>query len=673
MVAGARWIALAFGLSLSLPAAASADSSPIVVVAPIKPRGTSLTAEQVEKLTTLLEGKTGYRVVPRSTIRDWISKQKSESFKECYDDACQIEIGKALAAQKTLIADWASIGNGCVLTAKLIDLRTEVAEPPAQASGPCTETGLAGAIDEVARRLRAQLEQGGITFQLDLEESKRVKNPPTDKTGYLVINAEAQDRPEERIDVYINGELKGQIVGGTFTTLLEVGHYIVLLKTAGDRYAHKRVLIDLGTGRTRFPAQGKFTLPKIFGVLELAGSPSDVTLTIDGRPRVVHTPHSEELRAGQYSVMVEAPGYLAFGPKDITVEAGQKVPIAYSLARNAGALTVNGSPPGARVLVDGRHVGSLPVTLSELDVGGHRITVEAPGHHAAEQFAQISRGDQAAIDVALTEKIARLSVEAIAKVPGGDSPVEAQLYIDGVDRGPTPWKGEIRAEVPHRVELRLSKIVGPRRDLTLAEGEEHRETIPVPSEWGGASARLRFDLVPGPWEARIGEAALDLARPNALRPGHVDVDLYLEGRRVATAGVDAKPTEESLVRISRRPRTPEELDASRSAWRWRKWIALGLAVGAGLVSGEQLIVANQAESQRSSAYVGFLNATSGAELDGYRASVIDLESDRLTAKAISIVSIAVAGAFGAWAALEWLIGEPGVGQIEGDGIVTVEP
>ncbi len=668
------WLVTAAMACVGLRASgAPTEGGAIVVIAPIKPRGTTLTTEQVEKLTTLLEGKTGFRVVPRSTIRDWISRQKANSYKDCYDEACQIELGKALAAQKTLVSDWAAIGSSCVLTTKLIDLRSEVAEAPAQASGPCTEAGLAAAIEEVASRLRAQLDQGVGTFQLDLEDSKRVKNPPTDKTGFLVINAEAQDRPEERIDVYINGELKGQVVGGVFTMRLDIGKYVVLLKTAGDRYAHKRQVVELGTGNARFPKTGKYILPKIFGMLELSGSPTDVTLTIDGRPRGVHAPHAEELRAGRYSVMVEAPGYLAFGPKEVSLEAGQKLPLAYSLARNAGSLTINGAPPGARVFLDGKPVGSLPLTLEDVDVGGHRVSVAAPGHHTLEQFAQISRGDHVGVDVALTQKVARLSVEAVAKVAGGDSPVEAQLYIDGAEQGSTPWKGEVLAEVSHTVELRLSKVIGPRTSVTLAEGDEHRELMVVPSEWGGASARLRFDLVAGPWEARIGDVPLELAKPNALRPGHVDVELYLEGRRVATTGVDLKPAEQSLVTIAHRPRTLPELESSRAAWRWRKWISLGVAITGGLVSGEQLIVANHAEAQRSAAYLGFLNATSAAELDGYRASVLELDDARRTSKMISIGALAVAGAFGTWALLEWLVGEPGVGEVVGPGVVAVEP
>lgn len=666
-------MAIAFLLGLApLSAHSAPESGAIVVVAPINARGTPLTSEQIEKLTTLLEGKTAFRVVPRSAVRDWITSQKADSYRECFDEACQIELGKALAAQKTLVSEWASIGSACVLTTRLIDLRTEVAEFPAQATAPCTEVGLAAAIDEVASRLRAQLDPAIGTFQLDLEDAKKVKNPPTDRKGYLVIAAEAQGSPEERIDVYINGELKGQVVGGVFMALLDAGKYIVLLKTAGDRYSHKRQLIELGTENVRFPKDGKYILPKVSGTVEFVGSPADIVLSIDGRPRRVRAPYVEELRVGHYSFVVECPGYLPFGPKDISLEAGQRLSLAYTLARNAGSLTIKGSPLGARVMLDGSPAGTLPLTLPDVDVGGHRLRVDAPGYYSEEQLVQVSRGEHPGVDVALKEKVARLSLEAIAKVPDGDSPVEAQLYIDGVERGMTPWKGEVRAEMSHTIELRLAQAVGPRASLTLPEGSDHREVVVVPSAWGGATSRLRLELVAGPWEARVGDTRLDLVKPNDVRPGHVDVDLYLEGRRLAIARVDITPAQDALVVVSGRPRTVAELETSYSAWAWRKWISLGVAFAAGVVSGEQLALANHAASQRSAAYQGFLRATSGAELDGYRASISSLDDTRRTSQVVSSVGMVVAGAFGAWALVEWLFGEPSIGKVVGPGIVAVE-
>lgn len=99
----------------------------------------------------------GVRTVDRSAqdaaFRDQVSELKADSYKGCYDDNCQIELGKALAASHILRSRITQFGKLCVLNGELIDLRAEVATGAASARGNCEEEGFLQMSEDIAKML----------------------------------------------------------------------------------------------------------------------------------------------------------------------------------------------------------------------------------------------------------------------------------------------------------------------------------------------------------------------------------------------------------------------------------------------------------------------------------------------------------------------------------------
>jgi hypothetical protein len=99
----------------------------------------------------------GLRTIDRgqqeSMIRAQIADAKKDSYKSCYDNGCQIELGKALAASHILRAQVARFGHSCVLNAELIDLKTEVSIAATSARGACEEEGFLTMSETVAAGL----------------------------------------------------------------------------------------------------------------------------------------------------------------------------------------------------------------------------------------------------------------------------------------------------------------------------------------------------------------------------------------------------------------------------------------------------------------------------------------------------------------------------------------
>ncbi|MBI2377483.1 MAG: hypothetical protein HYV07_26010 [Deltaproteobacteria bacterium] len=99
----------------------------------------------------------GVRAVDRGAqeraLADQLRALKKESYASCYDAACQIELGQALAATHILRAQLTQFGAACVLMAEIVDLRAEVTVGAASASGGCEPEALAGLTAKVGQEI----------------------------------------------------------------------------------------------------------------------------------------------------------------------------------------------------------------------------------------------------------------------------------------------------------------------------------------------------------------------------------------------------------------------------------------------------------------------------------------------------------------------------------------
>jgi len=132
---------------------------PIVAVFQIENKGGKLSAQAIDSLTDVLANtfarEGNYKIIPPDQVKDRLVAQKKKSFAQCYDQACQIEMGRELAADKVLAAQVHQIGNRCVFTATLYDLASATVEKAGKETLPrkCTEDGLIEALDSLVAQL----------------------------------------------------------------------------------------------------------------------------------------------------------------------------------------------------------------------------------------------------------------------------------------------------------------------------------------------------------------------------------------------------------------------------------------------------------------------------------------------------------------------------------------
>lgn len=136
------------------------QSIPIIAIFEVHDASRKIANENLVQLTSYLGtvmtqfGK--YRVIPHDQLRARLFEEKKGTYKNCYDESCQIELGKSLAAQKTLATTLIQVGSKCAVTANLFDLKTETAEKGASVNTGCSPDELLDAMKQIAKQLSGE-------------------------------------------------------------------------------------------------------------------------------------------------------------------------------------------------------------------------------------------------------------------------------------------------------------------------------------------------------------------------------------------------------------------------------------------------------------------------------------------------------------------------------------
>ncbi len=139
------------------PTPAKITKKVVLAIFDIHDASRKLDKETLDNLTlflgTLLVQQGKFNVIPRDQVRARLRDEKKGSYRQCIDESCQIDLGKALAAQKTLSTVLIKIGEKCVLTSTLFDLKSETAQEGATVETTCKNNELLAAMKLIAAQL----------------------------------------------------------------------------------------------------------------------------------------------------------------------------------------------------------------------------------------------------------------------------------------------------------------------------------------------------------------------------------------------------------------------------------------------------------------------------------------------------------------------------------------
>jgi hypothetical protein len=155
------------------------------------------------------------------------------------------------------------------------------------------------------------------------------------------------------------------------------------------------------------------------GRVIVRSTPPGALLVIDGRPHGQTPVAVNDLALGAHTVEVARSGYV---PYKETVTLAAKNPSRTVTVRlqpglgsgggaagpapaaGAGSLYVDSRPRQARVLMDGRLIGTTPLRIPAVRAGTHAVRLELAGHHPFTTSVGVKAGEEARVTAALEEK-----------------------------------------------------------------------------------------------------------------------------------------------------------------------------------------------------------------------------------------------------------------------------
>ena len=257
---------------------------------------------------------------------------------------------------------------------------------------------------------------------------------------------------------------------------LEAGIYTV--EATLDRYQRWRGQIDV-TGRNQSQTVDIVLLPD-WANIRFSASPSAVTASVDSQP-VDITATGVEVLSGPRELTLSAPGFMPVSlPLNVVAGVDQDLG-AVTLTPADATLTLESSPPGAGVTVDGTFAGLTPVVLPLSPGDSHAISLSKAGYRGTSLSLTLSRGETASRSVTLAPELGevRFAIE----------PAEAEILINGQRVGTGSQSLSLPA-VQQRIAVQLEGYASFETEVLPKPGLPQRISVTLLTEAAARKAAM---------------------------------------------------------------------------------------------------------------------------------------------------------------------------------------
>ncbi len=147
------------------------------------------------------------------------------------------------------------------------------------------------------------------------------------------------------------------------------------------------------------------------GRLTVNSTPRGALVVVNGKRRGVTPLRIPNLPPGRYTVRVSRSGYTT-EERQVSLTAERPAStVAVTLSKAAaerasrngfyGSLSVESSPPGAKIFLDGRGVGTTPAVIEKVAVGSHVVRVDMIGFRRWARSVQVTSGERIRVTASL--------------------------------------------------------------------------------------------------------------------------------------------------------------------------------------------------------------------------------------------------------------------------------
>jgi len=265
--------------------------------------------------------------------------------------------------------------------------------------------------------------------------------------------------------------------------VLEAGRYTVSASLV--RYQRWQGELDV-IGRNQSQTLDIMMVPD-WAQVTFTTTPVSVTATVDGEATEI-TDRGVEVLSGERSLTLSAPGFMpATIPLTIVAGVDQELG-SITLTPADATLTVNSTPAGAGVSVDGTFAGLTPMVLPLSPGENHTISLSKAGYRSARLSLSLSRGEMAERAITLQPELGevRFAIE----------PAEAEVVVNGKVMGTGSQVLSLPA-VQQRIEVRLDGYAGFETQVLPKPGLAQQVSVTLLTEAAARKAAMTPTVTTG--------------------------------------------------------------------------------------------------------------------------------------------------------------------------------
>jgi hypothetical protein len=184
--------------------------------------------------------------------------------------------------------------------------------------------------------------------------------------------------------------------------------------------------------------------PVTTGSLSISSTPSGASIYIDGTYKGVTPTVISGISAGSHQVQLTRSGYYDY-TRTASVTAGSTTTVSATLTSIpqtpvTGSLDISSNPSGASIYVDGTYKGVTPKVVSGLSTGTHSVKLTKNGYGDYALSPSVTAGGTTTVSATLSAAVKASAAPAPGSVDIESTPSGAEIYVDGVYRGVTPYR-----------------------------------------------------------------------------------------------------------------------------------------------------------------------------------------------------------------------------------------
>ena len=343
-----------------------------------------------------------YVIVTRERMESVFNEVKFQ-YEGCTSKECIVRAGELLGARKMFFGAIGKLGGTYLITLKIIDVESGKVENSAEEQcASCPEDALLPSIENVVYKIM---------------EEKPQPEAKDEKVTAAVMELEAREGVSEGMAVALSDYLRTQLFSIRKYTIVTRENMESILKEQQFQYkdcTSRECVIEVGK---------LLSVRKMFaGTVGKMGNTHLITLRIiDVESGKVENSAEEQCGSCPEDALLSSVTNISYKIVGLAPPEEKK---------GTGKLSVTSTPPGAKVFVDGKEIGTAPILDKEFAAGRRQVILVKAGYET--QIISIVISPDALLTINPVLKFQVGSVK-ITSVPEG-----AGIKMDGEYKGITP-------------------------------------------------------------------------------------------------------------------------------------------------------------------------------------------------------------------------------------------